>query len=54
MDRTLKAWELGSARELASFNADSELLCCTVCPDGETILAGDAKGIIHVLRLESA
>ena len=43
---------LDSGRELASFKVDAALLCCAVCPDGKTILAGDKNGVIHVLRLE--
>ncbi len=51
-DKTLKVWELASGRELATFEADASLDCCAVSPDGKTILAGDARGVIHCLRLE--
>jgi WD40 repeat protein len=51
-DHTLKVWELASGRDLATFEADAALLCCAVSPDGKTILAGDANGVIHCLRLE--
>ncbi len=51
-DQTLKVWDLVSGHELASFKADASLYCCTVCPDGKTILAGDSKGVIHCLILE--
>ncbi len=51
-DKTLKVWELASGSEVATFEADAALLCCTVSPDGKTILAGDILGVIHVLRLE--
>jgi WD40 repeat protein len=51
---TLKVWELSSGRELASFRVNAPFLCCAICPDGQTILVGDANGAIHVLRLESA
>jgi WD40 repeat protein len=50
-DNTLKVWELASAREVACFRGDRPLFCCAVLPDGKTILAGDAKGVIHLLRL---
>jgi WD40 repeat protein len=53
-DKTLKVWELASGRELATFEVGASLDCCAVSSDGKTILAGDANGLIHVLRLESA
>lgn len=51
-DQTLKVWELSSGHKLATFKAGAALVCCAVCPDGKTILAGDKNGVIHVLRLE--
>jgi WD40 repeat protein len=53
-DNTLKVWDLGTEGKLGTFKADVHLYCCAVCPDGETILAGDGNGVIHVLRLASA
>jgi hypothetical protein len=51
-DLTLKVWDVNSGSQLATFKTDASLLCCVVCPDGKTILAGDYRGGIHVLRLE--
>ena len=51
-DQTLRVWELATGYELAGFKVDAPLYCCAVCPDGKNILAGDAKGVIHCLRLE--
>jgi WD40 repeat protein len=51
-DRTLKLWDLESGREIAIFSADAPVLCCAVTPDGKTIVAGDALGRLHFLRIE--
>ncbi|MBA2244751.1 MAG: hypothetical protein H0W11_07320, partial [Gemmatimonadetes bacterium] len=51
-DRTLKLWDLESGREIAIFSADALVLCCAVTPDGKTIVAGDALGRLHFLRIE--
>ena len=51
-DNTLKVWELESGKEIASFTGESTLKCCAVAPDGVTIVAGEASGRVHFLRLE--
>jgi WD40 repeat protein len=51
-DNTLKLWDLESGTEIASFNGDGTLHCCAVAPDGVTIVAGEASGRVHFLRLE--
>ena len=51
-DMTLKVWDLGSGKIIASFTGDSAMLCCAVSPDGRTIVAGEALGRVHFLRLE--
>jgi WD40 repeat protein len=51
-DNTLKVWDLESGSLIASFAGDSFMLSCAVAPDGLTIVAGDASGKIHFLRLE--
>ncbi|NMG19293.1 WD40 repeat domain-containing protein [Brasilonema bromeliae] len=51
-DNTLKVWNLETGEVIASFTADSALMCCAVAPDGVTIAAGEVTGRIHFLRLE--
>jgi WD40 repeat protein len=51
-DNTLKVWDLESRRVIASFTGESALLCCAAAPDGVTIVAGEASGRVHFLRLE--
>jgi WD40 repeat protein len=52
IDNTLKVWDLESGTEIASFSGDGALYCCAVAPDGVTIVAGEASGRVHFLRLE--
>ena len=51
-DNTLKVWDLESQAVVTSFSGDGALECCTVAPDGVTIVAGEASGRVHFLRLE--
>ena len=51
-DQTVKVWNLDTGLELASLNFDTPVRCCSVCADGNTILAGDSAGMIHRLVLE--
>jgi len=51
-DQTLKVWDLESGLMIASFAGESFMLSCAVSPDGRTIVAGDASGRVHFLRLE--
>ncbi|MGB7445022.1 MAG: hypothetical protein WA919_28465 [Coleofasciculaceae cyanobacterium] len=51
-DKSLKVWDLHTGQEIASFTGDGMLPCCAVAPDGVTIVAGDASGRVHFLRLE--
>jgi WD40 repeat protein len=52
-DNTLKVWELKTGRVVASFCGDSTIERCAVTPDGRTIVAGEASGRVHFLRLEN-
>jgi hypothetical protein len=52
-DLTLKVWNLESGELVAPFSRDSALTACAVAPDG-TIVAGEASGRMHFLRLEGA
>jgi WD40 repeat protein len=53
-DRTLRLWDLEGGREIAIFTADSSMNSCTSAPDGRTIVAGDASGQVHLLRVVEA
>lgn len=49
---TLRDWDLESGKELALLTADSPTFSCTVSLDGQTIVAGDAAGKMHILKME--
>ncbi|HUW84091.1 MAG TPA: NB-ARC domain-containing protein [Phycisphaerae bacterium] len=51
-DNTLRVWDLETGRVVATFSADGAVTACAVVPDGLTIVAGDALGQVHILRLE--
>ena len=51
-DRTLKIWDLITGKEVASFSGEGEFSGCAFAPDGVTVVAGDALGRVHFLRLE--
>jgi tetratricopeptide (TPR) repeat protein len=51
-DRTLKIWDLLTGKEVASFSGEGAFDCCAFAPDGVTVVAGDASGRVHFLRLE--
>ncbi|MFN6568517.1 NB-ARC domain-containing protein [Dendronalium sp. ChiSLP03b] len=51
-DNTLKVWNLQTRKVIASFIGESDMRCCAVAPDGVLIIAGEASGRIHFLRLE--
>ncbi len=51
-DQTLAVWNAEQGELLATFTAESMLMCCAAAPDGVTMVAGDASGGVHILRLE--
>ena len=51
-DNTLKVWDLETREIITSFTGESPITCCAVAPDGVTIVAGEASGRVHFLRLE--
>jgi WD40 repeat protein len=53
-DRTVRVWDLQSGRQIAYFTGESEMLCCTVTPNGRTMIAADESGKVHFLRLVEA
>ena len=47
----LKIWDLEKGVLLTSFTTDNTVNCSAIAADGETIVAGDASGNIHFLKL---
>ena len=50
-DKTLKVWQVESGHLLATFTCDGLATSCTFAGD-HRIVAGDAVGHVHLLRLE--
>ena len=44
---------LESGEAIATSIGDGALFCCAARPDGVTIVAGEASGRLHFLRLEN-
>src|SRR5215469_6914152 len=51
-DQALKVWELETGKVLATFTCDSLVLSCAFSAAPKLIIAGDAGGHVHFLRLE--
>jgi WD40 repeat protein len=51
-DNTVKVWGLETGEVLATFTCDSAALCCAFSDTLKLIVAGDAGGHVHFLRLE--
>jgi WD40 repeat protein len=51
-DGTLKVWDLRAGVSLYTFSGDTGFTACAVAPEGRTVVAGDAVGQVHILRLE--
>jgi WD40 repeat protein len=52
-NRTLAVWELGTGNVIARFTAVESDLCGPAwSPDKRTLMIGERRGIVHVLRLE--
>jgi hypothetical protein len=45
-------WDLVDGTLVATFSGEGPLPACAVGPDGVTIVAGEASGRVHFLRLE--
>ncbi|MBD2224473.1 NB-ARC domain-containing protein [Calothrix anomala] len=52
VDNTLKVWNWQTGEEIATFTGESAIYCCAVASDGAKIVAGDALGRVHFLRLQ--
>ena len=53
-DRTLKIWDLEAGQSLASFETHAPLWCCAIVQKGQTLLAGDHVGGLHILEWRNA
>jgi WD40 repeat protein len=51
-DHTLKVWQLETGTCLATLTCDSASQCCAYSDALKLIIAGDAGGHLHSLRLE--
>jgi len=51
-DHTLRVWDLESGKEHALLTAENSTASCAVSLDGRTIVAGDATGNMHILKME--
>ena len=54
VDQTLRLWDLDSGKEPATFTGEDHMWRCAVSPDGQTIIAGEYSGQVHLLRLVEA
>ncbi|MDP9119823.1 MAG: TIR domain-containing protein [Acidobacteriota bacterium] len=52
-DQTVKVWHVETGALLTNLHFDIGLSSIAVMPDGRTLVAGDAAGGVHFLRLES-
>ena len=51
-DNTVKVWDLETGEVLATFTCDAAAHCCAFSDALKLIVAGDAGGHLHFLRLE--
>ena len=51
-DQTLKVWDLSSGECIVTFTCDWPAHCCAYSDALKLIVAGDAGGHLHFLRLE--
>ena len=50
-DRTLREWDLQSAKEIITSTGEGRIFSCAFAPDGRTNIAGGESGRVHFLRL---
>jgi WD40 repeat protein len=50
-DRTVRVWDAQTGKPVATYTLDGEATCCGVTVDGRIVVAGDATGAVHFLRL---
>jgi WD40 repeat protein len=52
-DSTLKVWDPANGRIIAEFTGDGAITSVALSSDGRTVIAGEALGRVHFLRLEN-
>ncbi|MEA5594244.1 SMEK domain-containing protein [Rivularia sp. UHCC 0363] len=50
-DEKIKVWDASLGKDIATFTGESEIRCCAIAPDGQTLAVGEASGRLHFLRL---
>jgi WD40 repeat protein len=50
-DHTLRLWEVANGHEVTRWTIDAALLCCSISPDGVTVIAGDSVRGFHFLTM---
>ncbi|MGK7931372.1 MAG: WD40 repeat domain-containing protein [Microcystaceae cyanobacterium] len=53
-DKTVKVWDIKTGNCIATFTAEAAITCVAVAPDNVAIVAGDAIGRVHFLKLMNA
>jgi WD40 repeat protein len=53
-DQSLRLWDLESGEEVATFTGENGMCSCAIAPDAHTMIAEDALGRVHFLRLVEA
>jgi WD40 repeat protein len=48
-DRTLKVWDLKAGQIVVTLEIHAPLECCAVTLDGNTLVAGDWMGALHIV-----
>ncbi|TQM64261.1 AAA family ATPase [Humibacillus xanthopallidus] len=51
-DHRLRVWDLETFEVVAELDLDSRVTACDLAPDGLTLVAGEASGRVHLLRIE--
>ena len=51
-DKSVKMWSIDTGQALASLACDAPAICCAISNDGSVVVAADAGGHVHFLRLE--
>lgn len=50
-DENIKLWDASLGKEIAAFAGESEIKCCAIAPNRQTIVVGEASGRLHFLQL---
>jgi WD40 repeat protein len=50
-DEAIKVWDDCAKKMIACFTGESEIKCCAIAPDEQTIAVGEASGRLHFLQL---